>query len=77
MYLYGDFNMIQKGNQILLQSFPKESFAADVHSSKFLLVTSSFLLFQTQLVNSLNYCLLTHADVSYGFNSKSNNILLT
>ena len=73
MYLYCDFNMI------LLKSFPKESFAADVDSSKVLIATctSSFLLFQTQLVNNLNYCLLTHADVTYRLNSKSTNILLT
>ena len=60
--------MIQKGNVILQQGYPRDYFAADIDRSKCLHVhvTSSNTLLCMHYVGNMIYHKFSHSDVSYG-----------
>ena len=73
---YYNFNMIQKGNAMLLRRFPKDYFAADVDRSKCSHATSSKALFCVHYVGNVIYYKFSHNDVSYRFNGENVNVML-
>ena len=68
---YFDSNTIQKDNVTLLQCFPKDYFAGNMHWSKCFLATSSKALFCMQYVGNLIYHKFSHGDTSYMFNGEN------
>ena len=62
-----DSNMTQKGNIDIVATF---SDGLNFFRQNFLYATSARVLFLTHFVDNVNYCLLTHRDISYRFNGK-------
>ena len=69
-------NMIQIGNVTLLQSFPKDYFAAEVDRSECLHVTSSNTLFCTHYIGNVFYHKFSYGEVSYRFSGRNFNVML-